>query len=277
MRSLTTHLPVRERSFICEGAAPVDRAMFSSLSSLEAQPGTSITSDRYSGVSRVELTHNYYVKFFRGRSNWVRHLLKRDRYSLEVRNLNYFSSLGLATPAIAATGHRTFCGLLVAGALVTREVEDSQNLLEYMREGKLYAGGSASARELLAQLAGALAKLHARRFYAGDIKPRNILVAPRAGKQQLIFFDCPRGHRQPAFLFRHNAIKELAHLYRDMRHEVRKTDLLRAYKLYLGCEKLSAGQKQMALQVINYYDSRKMTKARRRRQARRSPGQLSPV
>jgi tRNA A-37 threonylcarbamoyl transferase component Bud32 len=262
-------LLARERTFIYEGAAPADQAAFSSLASLEALPGTTVTSDRYSGVSRIELTHNYYVKFFRGRSNWLRHLLRRDRYSLEVRNLTYFSSLGLATPAIAATGHRKVFGLLLAGVLVTREVENSHNFLQHLHDGKLYADGPTGARQLLAQLASALAKLHTRQFYAADIKPRNILVAPKNGKQQLIFFDCPRGHVQPAFLFRHNKVKDLAHLYRDMRDHVRRVDLLRAYKLYLGCEKLSDQQKQTVLKVITYYDSRKMTEARLRRQKRR--------
>ncbi len=236
-----------------------------SFSSLERIPGTRITSDSRSGVSRIELDQNYYVKIFRGRGNRWHHLLRRDRYSVEIRNLEYFSSLGIATPTIVATGHRKVCGLLAAGVLVTREVENSQNLLEYLQGGKLYSEGPANARQLLTQLANILRKLHAARFYAADIKPRNILVARRGQEQILVFFDCPRGRRLPGFLFRHNANKDLAHLFRDMRESVRKTDLLRAYKQYLGCEKLSPQQKQRATQVITYYDRRRETRERRGR------------
>ena len=114
-------------------------------------PARHITADRYSGVSRIQLQQAYFAKFFRGSSNRWRYLVKKDRFSMERDNLSYFSRLGLATPAVVAHGYSARYGLLQEAVLVTREVADACNLLEYIAAGQLYQRGVAGAREVLGQ------------------------------------------------------------------------------------------------------------------------------
>ena len=65
-----------------------------------------VTRDSISGVSRLSLHADYYVKKFNGRKDWLKQLLGISRFQRERRNLKYFGSLGLATPAVVAIEER---------------------------------------------------------------------------------------------------------------------------------------------------------------------------
>ena len=245
-----------------------DQAVFRSLEALLEAPGEQVTADSVSGVRRLSLDKTYYLKVFTGRGNWWRFMLRKDRFSLEKRNLAYFASLGLATPPLVAHGHRSRSGILRDAVLVTEEVAGALDLQRYIAEGLLYREGVAGARSLLGQLADATRMLHRAGFYAVDLKPRNILVREGAGQPELVFFDCPRGHHPPGILFEHSRVKDLAHLHRDLQQGVRAVDLMWAYRRYLDCESLDPAGKALARKVLGYYANRRMTKKRRRRMER---------
>lgn len=245
---------------------PADRATFESMERLLQAPSTRVTSDARSGVSFLCLRQSYYLKVFSGPGNRLQYLLGIGRYQRELANLRYFASAGLATPTVAAYGHSTVLGLLQKAALITREVPASTTLKQLFEKGEFYKHGVAGARRILDGLAQAAHTLHARGFYHGDLKARNILVKYEAGVPRLFFFDCPRGHHPPRWRLRRCIVRELAHLHHDLeRGGVRKVDMLYLFKQYRGCDKLAQQDKALALEALAYYAQRSMTRKRRRR------------
>jgi hypothetical protein len=248
-----------------EAIAAKDQSQFTSFDTLLACPMEQVTRDSVSGVSRLCLAATYYVKVFAGRKSRLRQLLGISRYQRELNNLAYFRSLGLRTPDLVACGHRTRGGLLHDAVLVTREVGAATDLLELVRSDRFYARGRQAARLILAQLAEATRKLHADGFYHQDLKPRNVLLSAVDEEPQLYFFDCPRGHRPARFRFQRCMAKELAHIERDLRGRVHRSDLMYAYRLYRGCDRLSSADKRLAREALTYYAERRMTAERRSR------------
>ena len=233
------------------------------------QPMQQATLDRRSGVAILSLQRNYYVKTFAGRGSRVKDWLHISRYRREVRNLAFFASIGLRTPEVVATGHQYRAGLLRRGMLVTAQVTDAMDLDELIRRGTLYEDGVAGARCILAQVAVAARKLHARGFYHKDLKPRNILVRRTGSAAELFFFDCPSGHRPPRCLLHRGVVRDLAHLEDGLRGHVRRVDLLYMYKQYRACDTLSTRDKALAREALSYYDQRRMTRKRRLREQRK--------
>ena len=239
-----------------------------------------VTLDSRSGVSTLSLRSVYYVKTFKGPGNRLRHWLGSSRYQRELRNLQYFSKLGLGTPPLVAYGHVTNLGLLDKAVIVTAEVEHATDLDKIIEAGTLYSEGVAGARKIFDQLARAVHLLHGQGFYHKDLKTRNILLRracpPVLGsgnsEPELFFFDCPSGHHPPRFMLRRGIVRDLAHLEEGLRGHVRKVDLLYLYKQYLGCDKLSAQDKALARDALSYYTRRRMTRKRRLRAERKRAG-----
>ena len=210
--------------------------MFQSMQRLLQEPMQQITLDRRSGTARLDLQHNYYVKTFAGRGSRIKDWLHISRYRREVRNLELFDAIGLRTPQVVARGHDYRAGLLQRAMLVTAEVADAVDLEELIRQKILYQHGVPGARHILAQIAIAARKLHARGFYHKDLKPRNILVQKAGREPRLFFFDCPSGHHPPRFMLRRGIVRDLAHLEDGLRGHVRRVDLLYMYKQYRACD-----------------------------------------
>jgi tRNA A-37 threonylcarbamoyl transferase component Bud32 len=215
-----------------------------------------VTRDRRSGVSRLEGETAYYVKTFRARYSRVKHLLGISRFQRELRNLSLFNSLGLFTPELVAHGEWSRMGLWQGAVLVTREVEDAIDLATILAEGSLYRDGVAGARAILEELARAVRAMHDAGFHHRDLKPRNILVRRADSGPTLYFFDCPSGHRPPPVMWHRCMVRDLAHLERGLRDNVRRVDLLYLYLSYRGCQQLSAKDKMLAREVLAYRDRR---------------------
>ena len=243
--------------------------MFKSMQRVLREPMQQATLDRRSGVAILFLQRNYYVKTFAGRGSRIKDWLRISRYRREVRNLEFFASIGLRTPEVVATGHEYRAGLLRRAMLVTAEVTNAIDLEELIRRDDLYKHGVAGARRILAQVAIAARALHARGFYHKDLKPRNILVRGTGSDSQLFFFDCPSGHHPPGFMLRRGIVRDLAHLEDGLRGHVRRVDLLYLYKQYRGCDKLSSEDKALARDALSYYTQRRMTRKRRLRAERK--------
>jgi len=248
-----------------------DRSAFESMPELLQTSMEPITQDSSSGVSKLSLGKNYYVKAYTGRGGErMKQLLGISRYHREQKNLSYFTELGLGTPDIAAYGGEHVFGFLRSGALVTVEVTNSVTLEQLLESGEFYSKGRIAVRELLDQLARAVRTLHQRGFFHRDLKTRNILVRDFGGQCELFFFDCPSGHHPPRFLQRRSIMRDLAYLERGMRGHIRNTDLLYLYKAYRSCEKLSEEDKQLGIATLQYYGKRRMTRERRGREALRA-------
>ena len=242
-----------------------DRGAFQSIEHLLQLPAERVTLDSRSGVSRLSLHNNYYVKAFRGRGSRLVFWLRRSRYQRELRNLEYFRTLGLNTPDLVAFGYESQLCLLQRAVLVTAEVIDAVDLQQLVRSGDLYRQGIPAARRILRLVAEAARTLHADGFYHKDLKPRNILVRQKSGEPSLFFFDCPGGHRPVRFRLRRGIVRDLAHMEATLHSHVRRTDLLYMFKVYLGRDTLGADDKRLARDALSYHATRRMTLRRRRR------------
>jgi tRNA A-37 threonylcarbamoyl transferase component Bud32 len=249
-----------------------DHSAFHSMEGLLQLPMAQVTLDRRSGVSRLCLAGNYYVKTFGGRGNRLKHLLGISRYQRELRNLQYFQSLGLHTPALIAHGEQSTVGLLQRAVMVTEEVTGTTDLEQILSCGELYRDGVKGARKVLSRLARAARLLHADGFYHKDLKPRNVLVRYTDSDPELFFFDCPSGHHPPRLMLRRGIVRDLAHLEDGLRGYVRRVDLLYMYQQYRACDRLSEQDKTLARDALTYYAKRRMTRKRRRREAQKAGG-----
>ena len=228
-----------------------------------------ITLDKRSGVSRLQAEAAYYVKAFSDRDRRLKHWLGISRYQRELRNLKRFRDFGLRTPDLVAYEKRSRFAPQKQSLLVTREVHDARDLEEILGSGSLYEGGIDKARTVLDALAMATRILHQAGFYHRDLKPRNILVCNKESTPELYFFDCPSGFIPPRVLLRSCIMRDLAHLERGLRGQIRAADMLYLYKRYRGCEKLSPQDKALARDVLVYYEKRRTTRGRRRRNQQR--------
>ena len=264
-----------------EALPPAERVTFQTMAQLQDTPMEQVTLDSRSGVSTLSLQSVYYVKTFKGSGNWLRYWLGSSRYQRELRNLQYFSQLGLSTPNLIAYGHESRLGLWKNAVLVTLEVRGAADLEQWLRSGKMYCEGVTAARKVLRKLALAVRTLHADSFYHKDLKTRNILLrrnAPAATgatgatgtEPELFFFDCPSGHRSLPFMRWRGRVRDLAHLEEGLRGHLRKVDLLYLFKVYRGCDKLSGEDKALARAALCYYSQRRMTIKRRLRAARKN-------
>jgi len=249
--------------------AQQDQPAFQSPETLMTLPMSTVTKDRISGVSKLSLHAQYYVKRFSGQSERLKQLLGISRFHRETRNLEYFASKGLATPKVIAIGEQRIAGLLRSGVIVTAAIPDAVTLEELIQSGDFYLAGRTRVRQLLEKLALALRTLHGDGSFARDIKTRNILVGSYHTDCTLYFFDCPSGHRPPKILLKRSIIRDLAYLERGLRGHICRSDLLYLYKRYLGKDRLNAQDKALATAVLEYYSNRRMTKKRRQRAIRR--------
>ena len=225
-----------------------------------------VTLDSRSGVSRLQLQGNYYVKIFAGQGSKLKFRLGISRYQRELRNLQYFATLGLNTPKLVAHGFQSRLGVLQRAVLVTAEVDRAIDLQALLVSGALYRNGVNGARQILRALALATRKMHLDGFYHKDLKPRNILVRQTQGSAELFFFDCPSGHHPARLLLRRGIVRDLAHLEEGLRDHVRRVDLLDMYQHYRSCAALSGPDKSLARDALTYHARRRMTRRRRRRE-----------
>ncbi len=74
-------------------------------------------------------------------------------------------------------------------------------------------------------------------------------------------------------MLRHCIVRELAHIERGLRGQVRRADILYMYRRYRAVERLGPADKQLARDALRYYAERHMTRKRRIREARRQQRQ----
>jgi tRNA A-37 threonylcarbamoyl transferase component Bud32 len=222
-----------------------------SLEAVFELQGEPVTKDKISEVVKVSISgKNFYVKrYFKPRARGFGCII-RSRVRSEWENLQFFDSLGIPVPCLAAWGEDLRAGVF-RGALITEELPNAEDLATINQQ----AGAFFDRRDWFCHVAQQVAcytkRLHDQQFMHLDLKWRNILVG--AGDQpQVFFFDCPSGKRLPALLFRRARLKDLACLDKLGRKRLRRTQRLAFYKYYAGCDKLSARDKAMVRKIDRF-------------------------
>ncbi|WP_339907018.1 lipopolysaccharide kinase InaA family protein [Pseudomonas guineae] len=227
---------------------------FGSLEAVFALQGERLTKDPLSEVIRIERAGvRYYVKRYWGGGKGLRRYIGRPRVKAEWQNLKYFAKWGVATAPIVAFGLERQFGRFARGALITREISNTEDL------GLLANNDDPRLQEpdwvdtVSRQLARATRILHEHRFTHNDLKWRNLLVNDRV---ELFLIDCPTGTFWWGPLLRYRIIKDLACLDKVAKYKLSRTQRLRFYLQYRGRSRLSAADKHRVRRVVGFFEGR---------------------
>ncbi|WP_397377057.1 lipopolysaccharide kinase InaA family protein [Pseudomonas sp.] len=227
---------------------------FGSLDAVFALRGEQVTKDSMSDVIRIERSGvRYYVKRYYSAGKGLRSFLGRPRVKAEWQNLKCFAKWGIATAPIVAYGLERCCGQFVRGALITRELANTQDmaLLANVTDTRLL--DPAWVDEVSAQLAQVTRILHDHHFTHNDLKWRNLLVNEHG---KLFLIDCPTGSFWWGPLLRYRIIKDLACLDKVAKYKLSRSQRLRFYLQYRGRCSLNASDKRRILKILRFFEGR---------------------
>ena len=231
--------------------------LFGDMDAVFSLKGDVITSDRISDVIRIEhLDTHYYVKRYYLAGKGLRRFLGRPRIQGEWENLLLFTNLGIPTAEVVAYGYERRFGLFNRGAVVTKEIINTQDLAAIATQQDPRLSDKHWIKSVITQLATITRTLHQHQFIHNDLKWRNILV-DNDGKIYLI--DCPLGAFWRGSLLRYRIIKDIKSLDHLAKTYLSRTQRLAFYKAYAGVAKLTAGDKtfitEMLLRKSRRYDN----------------------
>ena len=229
-------------------------ADFGSLETVFALQGQRITRDPLSEVIRIERDGvRYYVKRYWGAGKGLRRYLGRPRVKAEWQNLKLFAKWGVPTAAVVAYGLERQWGRFVRGALITRELANTEDLAQLARRDDSRLGDPSWVDGISRQLARATRILHDHHFTHNDLKWRNLLVDDQA---ELFFIDCPTGSFWWGPLLSYRIAKDLACLDKVGKYKLSRSQRLRFYLEYRGHQRLQADDKQRIRQIVGYFEGR---------------------
>ncbi|MFG0381000.1 lipopolysaccharide kinase InaA family protein [Pseudomonas sp. zbq_18] len=225
-----------------------------SLEQVFALQGKRLTRDPLSEVILIEREGvRYYVKRYWGAGKGLRRYIGRPRVKAEWQNLKYFAKWGVPTAEIVGYGLERRRGAFVRGALITREIENTQDLAQLAKRGDARLKDGGWVDRVSRQLAQATRTLHEHHFTHNDLKWRNLLVNDRA---ELFFIDCPSGGFWWGPLLGRRIIKDLACLDKVAKYQLSRTQRLRFYQQYSGNARLSAADKRVIHKILQFFEGR---------------------
>lgn len=227
---------------------------WASLEQVFALEGKRLTRDPLSEVILVE--HDgvrYYVKRYWGAGKGLRRYLGRPRVKAEWQNLKLFARWGIPTAAVVAYGLERQAGAFVRGALITRELLNTQDLAALVKQADPRLQDPAWVDAISRRLADSTRRLHDHHFVHNDLKWRNLLVN-EAG--ELFFIDCPTGGIWWGPFLRYRIIKDLACLDKVASKVLSRSQRLRFYLQYQGRDRLSGADKRRVRQILKFFEGR---------------------
>jgi hypothetical protein len=229
-------------------------ADFGTLASVFALEGERLTQDPLSEVIRVERNGvRYYVKRYSGAGKGLRRFIGRPRVKAEWQNLMLFRRWGIPTAPIVAYGLERRGGAFLRGALITRELEQTDDLAMLADTHDARLRDPRWVQEVSVQLARSTRAMHGRGFTHNDLKWRNLLVDPQ---RRLYLIDCPTGAFWCGPFLRRRIVKDLACLDKVAKYQLTRTQRLRFYLQYCQRKRLVAQDKPRIQQILNYFQGR---------------------
>ena len=229
-------------------------AELASLERVFALEGKRLTRDPLSEVILIERDGvRYYVKRYWGAGKGLRRYLGRPRVKAEWQNLKHFARWGIPTAPIVAYGLERKGGAFLRGALITRELENTQDMALLAKRGDERLRDPRWVDGVSRQLATATRALHDHHFAHNDLKWRNLLVNDRA---ELFLIDCPTGTFWWGPFLRYRIVKDLACLDKVASQVLSRSQRLRFFLQYRGRERLSAGDKRRVREIVKFFEGR---------------------
>lgn len=227
---------------------------FGSLKAVFALNGERLTKDPLSEVIRVERNGvRYYVKRYSGAGKGLRRFIGRPRVKAEWQNLMLFRRWGIPTAPIVAYGMERRGGAFLRGALITRELEQTDDLALLAANHDARLRDPRWVQEVSLQLARSTRAMHDRGFAHNDLKWRNLLVDPQ---RRLYLIDCPTGAFWRGPFLQRRIVKDLACLDKVAKYQLSRTQRLRFYLQYCQRKRLNDKDKPRIQQILNYFQGR---------------------
>ncbi|GAB7530782.1 lipopolysaccharide kinase InaA family protein [Pseudomonas sp. 3A(2025)] len=227
---------------------------FGSLDAVFALQGERLTRDPLSEVIRVERGGvQYYVKRYSGAGKGLRRYLGRPRVKSEWQNLKRFAKWGIPTADVVAWGLERNGAVYERGALITRGLPDTEDLLALAQRNDARLSDPAWVDSISRQLARYTRILHDHHFTHNDLKWRNLLVDDQA---RLYLIDCPNGAFWWGFLLRYRITKDLACLDKVAKYQLSATQRLRFYLQYRERSHLNTADKKRIRHVVSFFEGR---------------------
>lgn len=230
------------------------REAFGSLTSVFALEGERLTTDPLSEVIRVELYGvRYYVKRYWGAGKGLRRFVGRPRVKAEWQNLMLFRRWGIPTAPIVAYGMERRGGAFLRGALITRELEQTEDLALLAASHDPRLRDRRWVHEISLQLARSTREMHDRGFAHNDLKWRNLLVD---SQRRLYLIDCPTGAFWRGPFLQRRIVKDLACLDKVAKYQLTRTQRLKFYLQYCQRSRLAPQDKPRIRQILSYFQGR---------------------
>lgn len=227
---------------------------FGSLDAVFALQGRRLTRDPLSEVILIERGGvNYYVKRYTGAGKGLRRYLGKPRVKSEWQNLKRFAKWGIPTAEVVAWGLERNGVAYHRGALITRELPNTEDLSALARSKDPRLSDRAWVNGISRQLAACTRAMHDRHFTHNDLKWRNLLVDDQ---HRLFFIDCPNGAFWRSFMLRYRITKDLACLDKVAKYHLSATQRLRFYLQYRQRARLNASDKKRIRHVISFFEGR---------------------
>ena len=193
-----------------------------------------------------------FFKLYHLRASGWRFWMRASKARCEFQNYQTFARLGVpAAESIACGEERGRWGQLLRAFIITRTVPEACELDDFFQSGPPPAQRDQIRREL----AEAVRRLHAARFYYYDLVWRNILVSRVGGGAKLFLIDCPRGGT--AWLGRgRKQLRDLASLDKSASRFCSRTERLRFLLGYLGKSRPDAESRALARACLHYRRTR---------------------
>lgn len=235
----------------------IELETFNSLEKVINLKGEPVTQSPISRLQRVRLAErDYYVKVYTQGGKYLRRFIGKSRAQTEWENLLYFSQLNIPIPRLVAFGMQSRYGVFKYGALITAGINSAMDLANLSQQQGFLFKNQDWCRSLLAKLAQHIKQLHQSKFIHNDLKWRNLLVDTSAAEPLLYFIDCPNGRHYRWPFFMRGVIKDLACLDKVARQQLSRTQRLYFYKVYTGCNKLTAQHKQQLKNILLFFNGR---------------------
>jgi len=173
--------------------------------------------------------------------------------------------VGFSCPQLVAYGDHRFAGGVIHAFIITEEIPQAMGV-DYLAhewfDQQTKEVRKQKKAELIYEVAMAVKRMHDHGFEHHDLFLRNMMVSGQ-DMSKLYMMDAPRGYCWPQRIMRKRREVDLATLDAAATEVFTRSQRMRFIHLYLGCDRLTDGDKQFVRQVL------KRTEPMRERQLKR--------
>lgn len=201
------------------------------------------------GVAQVESSRNtqvwradqdgktVYIKFFGSRGVRDRLRLRKSRAYRSVEGSMILLEGGFLVPDVVAQGEVLKGIVIYKSFLVTRAVDDSDNIYDYI--GRFFVPGLRGAelhrkRADIRKMGQLIGSMHKKGIFHGDLRAGNVLIQRDGGEIACYFLDNERNSRFPGGIPLRLREKNLVQINMITMQGISFTDRLRFFHAYLA-------------------------------------------